>query len=195
MKQLQRFTLVVLAMALAVLASASAASATTLEVKGVKKTEAVALKFTLKSGTSTIMKDTGGAFVNTCAASTIEAKSSVFTSTAVSAPVSNLSFGFCTEEPIVVDAPGSLTFENIAGTTNGTVRSIGAKWTTPSPFGSLTCTTAATPGTDIGKLTGVASGAATMDLNAVLNCGFFLPSAKWEGTYTVTSPEGLGATA
>jgi hypothetical protein len=26
-----------------------------------------------------------------------------------------------------------------------------------------------------------------MDINAVLNCGFFLPSAKWEGSYTVTS--------
>jgi len=34
-----------------------------------------------------------------------------------------------------------------------------------------------------------------MDINGVLNCGFFLPSAKWEGTYTVTSPEGLGVTA
>ena len=50
----------------------------------------------------------------------------------------------------------------------------------PSPFGTLTCTTS---NTDIGTLTGVKEGNATMDINAVLNCGAFLPSAKWEGTY------------
>jgi hypothetical protein len=26
-----------------------------------------------------------------------------------------------------------------------------------------------------------------MDINAALNCGFFLPSGEWEGLYTVTS--------
>jgi hypothetical protein len=103
-----------------------------------------------------------------------------------------MSFSKCTEGSVIVDAAGTLSVERIAGTTNGTVRSNGAKVTVPSPLGSLTCTTS---NTDIGTLTGVASGKARMDVNAVLNCGFFLPSAKWEGSYVVTSPEGLGVTS
>jgi hypothetical protein len=63
------------------------------------------------------------------------------------------------------------------------------KITTPSPVGHLTCTTAST-GTDIGKLTGVKSGKATIDISAVLNCGIL--TARWTATYLVTSPEGLG---
>ena len=47
-------------------------------------------------------------------------------------------------------------------------------------------------GTAIGNLTGVASGHATMEINATLNCGPHLSSARWTGTYTVTSPTGLG---
>jgi hypothetical protein len=101
--------------------------------------------------------------------------------------------GGCKENPIVVENAGSLTVENISGTTNGTVRSIGAKVKTPSPFGTLTCVTAAAPGTDLGTLTGVASGNATMAVNASLNCG--LITAKWTATYTVTTPTGLGVTS
>jgi hypothetical protein len=66
------------------------------------------------------------------------------------------------------------------------------KVTTPSPFGKLTCTTASA-GIDIGKFTGVAVGNATMDISAVLNCGFI--TAKWSGSYSVTSPIGPGAEA
>jgi hypothetical protein len=50
-------------------------------------------------------------------------------------------------------------------------------------------------GTDVGTLTGVKEGTATMDINAILNCGFFLPSAKWQATYTVTNPANLGVEA
>ncbi|HEV2858708.1 MAG TPA: hypothetical protein VGW80_09935 [Solirubrobacterales bacterium] len=172
------------------------AAATTLEVAGVGRSESIAIKSSLKSGTTARLDDTGGAFANTCTESTVEGKTEApFSGPTVGGKVSSLSFSSCTEEKVVVDESGSLTVERIAGSTNGTVRSIGAKVTTPSPFGSLTCVTAASPGTDIGKLTGVASGTATVDINAVLNCGFFLPSARWEGTYTVTSPEGLGVTS
>jgi hypothetical protein len=90
----------------------------------------------------------------------------------------------------VVDHTGSLTIENISGTTNGTMRSIGTEWTAPSPFGTLRCVTAALPGTDLGTLTGVASGNATIDVSAALNCGAI--TAKLTATYTVTSPAGLG---
>ena len=43
-----------------------------------------------------------------------------------------------------------------------------------------------TSNTDIGVLTGTASGTSVIHVNALLNCGAFLPSAKWEGTYNIT---------
>jgi hypothetical protein len=58
----------------------------------------------------------------------------------------------------------------------------------------MTCTSSST-GTDVGTLTGKASGFETFDLNAIINCGVFLPSTKWEAKYEVTSPEGLGVTS
>jgi hypothetical protein len=88
---------------------------------------------------------------------------------------------------------GTLSFERIGTTTNGTVRWNGAKITTDTVFGTITCTT---NNTDIGTLTGVASTTAhaKLDFNAVVPCTGIV-SAKWSGTYTVTSPTGLGVTS
>jgi hypothetical protein len=195
MKHLQRifasgFAVVLMALALV---AASAASATTLEVGGSAKNEAVTIKASLKSGTSTLFTDTSGTLLNTCTGSAIEGKTaSPFTGTTVSVPLASLTFTSCSES-VTTDAPGSLSIEYISGTTNGTVRSLGAKWTTSSPFGPLTCVTAGGVGTDIGTLTGVASGKATLDITGVLDCGAI--TAKWTGTYTVTGPEGLGVSS
>jgi hypothetical protein len=197
---------VVAVAAMALMAFASTASATTLEIGGVKQTGPVTIHATLEPGTTALLSATGGGLANTCTESTVHGETtSPFTGTTVKGPITDkvvegttvvngLSFSKCTKETIVVDLGGELSIENIAGTTNGTVRSIGAKVTVPSFFGALTCVTAASPGTDIGTLTGKAKTTehATMDINAVLNCGFFLPSAKWEGFYTVTTPTGLG---
>jgi hypothetical protein len=182
----------VAAAAMALMAFASTASATTLEVNGVKQTGAVSISASLKSGTSALLSDTFGALANTCTVSTVEGSTSVFTGTAVSGPLSALSFSSCNQGNPTVHTKGSVSVENIAGTTNGTVRSIGANVTMPSPFGTLTCVTAASPGTDIGTATGVSSGNATVDVNAVLNCGI---TVKLTGTYTDTSPTGLGSTS
>jgi hypothetical protein len=177
--------------ALALMAFASTASATTLETNGTPVNASETIKASLKSSTSALLSDTAGFFANTCTASTVEGKTEgTFTAATIGGKISALTFTSCKEEPVVVDAAGELTITNIAGTTNGTVRSIGAKVTTPSPFGNLTCVTVASPGTDIGTLTGVASGSATMDINAALNCGSI--TAKWTGTYTITSgPNGV----
>jgi hypothetical protein len=114
-----------------------------------------------------------------------------FTGETVSGPISSLSFTKCTSSPVVVDTAGSLSVQRIGATTNGTVRSSGAKVTVPSPLGgTLTCVTG--EGTDIGTLTGVKAGNAKMDINAVLNCGFLAPSSTWTGEYVVTSPHGSG---
>jgi hypothetical protein len=190
MKITKMFGLLAVA-ALALMAFASTASATTLETNGVKNTSAVTIEASLESGTSAVLQKTDGSFANTCTASSVIGKDSTSTTgTAVSGPVSTLTFTSCTNEKVVVDAAGSLSVENIAGTTNGTVKSSSAKVTVPSPFGSLTCETGT--GNDIGTLTGKASGQATMDINAVLNCGFLAPSTTWTGSYLVTSgPNGV----
>jgi hypothetical protein len=184
----------VAAAALALMAFASTASATTLEVKGVKQTTDVTIESSLKSGTSALLTDTFGFFANTCTVSTVKGTDSTKTTgTVVTGPISSLSWGTtatpCKEGNPVVHKAGSLSVEWISGTTNGTVRSEGAEVTVPSALGLLTCTTPAEGGTDLGTLTGVKEGNATMDINAVLNCGI---TAKWTGTYVVTSPAGLG---
>jgi hypothetical protein len=178
--------------ALALMAFAGTASATTLEVNGVAQTGPVTIHATVEPETSVLLSATGGGFANTCTESTVKGTTtSPFTAETIGGPIEVLTFGHCTNEPVVVHKPGYLTITWIKETTSGTVTSDGAEVTTPSPFGNLTCKTPAT-GADIGTLTGKSAGSATMDINAVLNCGFFLPSAKWVGSYLVTSPEGLG---
>jgi hypothetical protein len=183
--------------ALALMAFAGTASATSLEINGVKITSTdVTIEATLKSGTSALLTDTSKFFANTCTASKLignDSTSTGGTGKPAEGPISTLEFSLCKEEPVKAPAKGSLTVENIAGTTNGTVRSIGAEVTSPSPYGSLDCKTAASPGTDIGTIKGVSSGTATMEIDAALNCGVI--TAFWTATYSVTSPSGFGVTS
>ncbi|HEX6206457.1 MAG TPA: hypothetical protein VFZ29_11695 [Solirubrobacterales bacterium] len=181
------------AMALAAFA-ASTASATTLELNGVTKNASVDFSASAESGTSFVVARTDGSLANTCTTSTIAgATSSKVTGTIVTGAVSSLSFGSCSET-VTVDDNGRLYIEYTSGT-NGTVFSEEAEVTIKTPFGNhVNCKTGG--GTDLGTLTGKASGTATLDVNAVLNCGFLLPSATWKGSYTVTSTGGsLGVSA
>jgi hypothetical protein len=177
---------VVAVAALALMAFASTASATTLSTKGVAVNTAETIEATLQSGSSALLNDTSGFFANTCTGSTVKGSDSTATTgTRVQGPIGTLAFKPCTREEVIADTNGELSVESIAGTTNGTVRSIGAKVTVPSPFGLLTCITAPGEGTDIGTITGVKEGNATMHISAALNCGSI--TAKWTGTYTVTT--------
>jgi hypothetical protein len=116
---------------------------------------------------------------------------SPFTGTTVGGPISTLAWTGCSQGNPTVHKKGSLSIEWLSGT-NGTVRSSGAEYTLPAPFGStFTCTTS---GTDFGTLNGVKTGNATITINAVLACTG-VGTAKWTGTYTVTSPSGLGVEA
>jgi hypothetical protein len=180
---------------------AGSASATTLEVTGVTKNEGVTITASLESGTSLLLQTTSGGFANTCKESHIHggtvAPFSAASSGAIGGPISVMSFTVCTKSPVTVDVKGSLSIEWISGTTNATVRSSGARVTVPSPVwpSPLSCETGV--GTDIGTLTGKTGSVesdkyATMDIHAVLNCGFPAPSATWEGSYLITDPHGLG---
>ena len=168
----------------------SSASATTLAITGVKQTGKVTIDATAEG--SIKLEKTDHTFANTCTESTVEGETTSFTSVGtapIGGPITTLTFKKCTTESVVVDAPGSLSIEWIEGTSNGTVKSSNAKVTVPSPFGALTCETGA--GNDIGTLTGKSTGFATMDIKAVLNCGFLAPSAIWEGSYNITEPHNL----
>ncbi|HEY5943194.1 MAG TPA: hypothetical protein VIT89_10075 [Solirubrobacterales bacterium] len=176
--------------------AASSASATTLEVGGVPQNSAVAIEMSLKPGTSTIWSRTDGSLAGTCTASTLKgATVTPFTGATVTGPISSLTFTPC-ERPVTVHKAGTLHVAHIAGTTDGTFTSSGAEVTVGSIFGTLNCKTGT--GVDLGRLTGTdgtPSTHAEMDINAVLDCGFLVPSASWKGTYTVTSPTGLGVVA
>jgi hypothetical protein len=182
---------VVAAMALMAVAAGSA-SATTLEVGGVTQTASVTLEASLKSGSSAVLRDTANSTVDTCTTSTVTGKTeSPFTGTTVGGKAT-VDFKNCTHTT-TVDAGGTLTVEH-AGGTNGTVRSSGASVTVQSTaFGAtLNCTT---NNTHLGVLGGVKEGHASLKVNALVNCGFLVPSAKWEAEYTVTKPTGLGVVA
>jgi hypothetical protein len=194
MKLTKMFGLVAVA-ALALMAFAGTASATTLKTNGVTQSGAVTLEGSL-SGSATL-SDTSNTFANTCKSSTVKGTTTVFTGTTVSGPIFDevkeektivgLSFGSCTHEKVVVDKGGSLSVEVIGSGPNGTVRSSGAEVTVPATIGSSIITVnCKTSSTDLGTLTGTTSGTSTIHINAVLNCGFFLPSAKWVGTYNIT---------
>lgn len=167
------------------------ASATTLENGGTAQNSSVIGSASLKSGTSASLSRTDGSLANTCTGSNISiSTANPFTALTVGGPVGELALTGCSMEPIVVHEAGSLSIEWSSGT-NGTVRSAGAEITVPTSFGKVNCKTGT--GTHFGILTGVGEGNATMDVSAVLNCGFLLPSGTLKGTYTVTGALGVVA--
>ncbi len=193
MNYLRMLGLAVTALA-AMALTAGSASATTVEVNGVAQTGSVAWSASLEIGTSSLLQLTNGSFANTCTVSSVSGNTTTFTkesSGAIGGPISVLSFTSCTTSPVTVDIKGSLSFEWISGTTNATVKSVGAEVTVPSPIGNLNCKTGV--GTDLGTVTGRKTGeTATVDISSVLNCGFLAPSATWTASYWITSPTGFG---
>jgi hypothetical protein len=172
--------------------TAGSASATSLEVNGVTKNQAVTISASIAAGNILVLARTDGAIGNTCTTSTVGGTTSTFTGTKVTGALSVLAFTNC-NHPVTVHQKGQFYIEHEAGTTAGTVFSENAEWTSVTSWGfTVTCKTGA--GTKIGTLQGVASGTQSMELNTIVNCGFLLPSAQWAGVYTITT-SGLGVSA
>lgn len=181
--------------AVAAISAPASASATTLEITGVPQNQAVAMTMSLQPGTSAIFRGTNGSSPTTCTESAMAGSTtSPFTGSTVTAPLSTLSFSKCTAS-VTVDKAGTIHIAHIAGTTDGTLSSSGAEITVWSPIigGYLSAKTGS--GTHIGVLKGVKHGHASVQVNAVLNAGFLVPSLVWEGNYVVTSPTNLGVVA
>jgi hypothetical protein len=176
--------------ALVMTAFVGTASATTLTTNGVKQTGIVEMRWSLRS--PLVFTDTVNTFANTCSISIVAvADATAVTGSRAIGPVSSMSFSSCTHEKVVVDNKGSLSFEVIGSGPNGTVRSSGMEVTVPATIGSSIITVnCKTSETDIGTLTGTAAGGASIDVNAVLNCGFFLPSARWQAPFVSTKSTG-----
>jgi hypothetical protein len=183
----------VAAMALMAFVGAGAASATTLEIGGVTQNKAVTITASLESGTSAVLKDEFGTTTDTCTSSHVHGTTTLFTAPGtaeIHGNVTELTFANCTHTTKVLK-PGKIYIGWEEGTTNANVTSAEAEVTVQSTFfgASAVCKTGA--GTKIGTLTGVASGFATIHINAKINCGI-LGTSGWTGAYTVTSPNGLG---
>jgi hypothetical protein len=179
------------ATALTAFVAAGTASATTVETGGTPQNKTVAFTASAKSGTSVAFKDTTGNTADTCTSSEFNGDTvSPFTNTSgVNATLLEFYFTNCTSGKTTVHKPGKLSFEWTKNT-EGTVRSIEAEITVyDNIFGGFT--TCKTGTTIIGTVTGVATGQATLHVNAVLSCTA-VSSLKWEGTYVFTSPNGFG---
>jgi hypothetical protein len=182
MRYIQLLGLVVTALVMT--AFSGTASATTLETNGVLQTGAVTLDLSLVG--SETLSDTSNSFANTCKAGTVSGTTNVFTGAVVSGPISTMTYTSCTHEKVVVHNKGTFSIESI-GSTKGILRWNGTEVTFPVTLGSsLITVNCKTSSTTIGTITGTASGSTTVHVNAVLNCGFFLPSAKWVSTWVAT---------
>lgn len=152
------------------------------------------IEATLEPETSAFLEDAFGFTAVTCTGSTVKGTLERVTPTGQPrGSISTLDFTNC-GHTVDVEANGELEVRNIAGTTNGTVFSAGAKVKVFNTLLNQNCTANTGLGTDIGTLTAAGSptGHATMDINGLIPLeGCSASNARWTGKYTVTSPTGL----
>jgi len=198
MKHLTKIALAAMAMsALLAMVGAGSAAATELYKATAESNDTLAngteIAATMKSGSSLLIKDTGGLANNTCTGS--EIKGTVENAgTSTGNPISktsSLTFSGCSSAMTVL-APGELEIKSIAGTTSGTVVSKGMRVTFKSTLFGVSCVVASGTGTTLGTLTGAATGeSATLHVNGVVTIENGCGDSTLTGTYLVTNPTGL----
>lgn len=189
MKHLKCLGLAVLAaMALTAFLGAGPTSATTLQAGGKNLPAGSEFVTTLKSGTSSLMKDEFGTTTDTCTGSENRNKTTNESGAQVASNVTFQQTSSCTHTVTVLKT-GKGTIEWTSGI-NGKVTSAESEVTVQSTFFGASAVCKTGTGTAIGTLTGSKEGHATMDVNAKINCGI-LGQGTLTSTYTVTSPTGL----
>jgi hypothetical protein len=186
--------------AMALMAFAGSASATKLYSGASPLGAGTEIKSSLASGTSATLTDTEGHTLDTCTGSTVVGKTSNAGSSTETVKgtiaTTGLTWSGCTVATSTTEG-GELEIHHIAGTTNGTVTAKGFKVSINTVlFGNCVYTAGTTP-IHLGTLTGVTSLNATLHINAIVNksSGICNSTAKWVGTYSVTSPAGLNVEA
>jgi hypothetical protein len=152
------------------------------------------IEASLESGNSAVLEDSFGLTGTTCTGSSVSGTLSQVTPTGQpKGSLTALSFTPC-PHTVDVESKGTLEIRNIAGTTNGTVFSAGAKVKVFSTLLNQSCIANTGTGTDIGTLTGATStsGKATMDINGLIPLeACSAANSRWTGKYDVSKPLGL----
>jgi hypothetical protein len=192
MKHLRKLVLVAaLAATMTALSVVNTASATTLEVGGWSQNKMVQITATISAGSSSLITGKEWGVLDTCTVSQLDL-STYFYSGIVEGSVNSLTLASCTHTTTVLKR-GQLQISWTSGT-NGSIRSYGLEFTAHSTFFGASAVCKPNSGATIGTLTGTSEGSAKIDINAAVTCGIF-GNASWTGTYTVTSPLGLGVTS
>jgi hypothetical protein len=192
MTRLNAFGLAVVASISILAMAATAASATTLSINGVAQNKSIEITASLASGTSMIWKDEFGTTTDTCTSSELREKTeSPFTGEQVGGAASTLTYSNCTHTTTVL-ARGKTDNYWIPGGFSATLYSTGTEVTIVSTFFGASAVCKTGPKTHIGVLTEIPFNPSKVHYNAKINCGI-LGSTSVTGTYTITSPIGLGA--
>ena len=150
------------------------------------------IEFTVTSGTSAQWLETENELLETCTGGKIkgEITNAGSSTESVKIKATEVSWTGCTV-PTTTNGLGTLEIQYESGS-NGLVKmGSGFKFTQNTIFfGS--CVYGSGTGINLGTLTGGASGAAGIDVTAVLGGGegICCPSAKWSEHFTLTSPSG-----
>jgi hypothetical protein len=173
---------------------AAAASATELYGSSGTLGSKTILDFSLKSGTSALLTETGGGALDTCTGSTVkgEITNAGSATTTTTGKITSLTWSGCTF-PTATVTLGKLEVHHNSGTESGFINAdaeIGVTINTVF-FGS--CVYGVTAGTSLGALTG--GNPATFEANAVAKklsgSAFACPeTSKWVATYVSTEPAG-----
>jgi hypothetical protein len=149
-----------------------------------------AIDLSLKSGSSMVLKSTGGSIGDTCTGGTISGSVGVGAGNAVSVELAQSSWSSCSNTVSTV-AVGSLEIARIEGTHNGTVTGKGTEW--EFEISGVKCTYTLGTGTDLGTLT--AGEEPVLKINAVIKKkgeSFLCPEdSVLEAEFVVTSPHAL----
>lgn len=196
MKQLKIFVLAVAAtLGLLVIVGAGASQATVLctteeTACSMSYPKGTTVDLSLKSGTSMVLKSTGGSIEDTCSGGTVKGTSEAEAGSAVAVELSEWSWSSCSNSTSTV-AAGSLELEHILGTHDGTVRGKGTEW--KFILAGVECLYGFGTGTDLGTLTGGAE--PVLKINTAINKtgGKFLcpTTVRLEAEYVVTEPHAL----
>lgn len=185
--------LAVMLLALFAIAATGSASATELctdsECTTVYPT-GTKLSFSLKPGTTSVLKSGGGTTIATCTESTVSGKTSNESGATISVGIESMAWGGCSQTTDTV-ATGSLSIEGFSGTTNGTISGSGSE-VTFGVFG-VSCTYGTGTGTKLGTLTRGEEPILPISTTLPKRAGGFLcPStAGWEAEYVLTEPHAL----
>jgi hypothetical protein len=193
MKNLKMLGTAIAAMVLLGVAGASAAQASTSlytdSAKTIPYPAGTVVDLSLKSGTSTTLKDTSGSTLATCTGSTAKGKTASETGEAISVSLETLSWSGCSTTTNTL-ANGSLEIKWTSGS-SGEVIGRKTEWTV-AIFG-VSCTYGFGEGTKLGTIAGGEAPLLKVEAGVKKTAGSFLcpETATFAAEYVFTEPHAI----